>query len=245
MNGALSSSSTKFGLPSVDVSIIGTQSSVVPSVGLGGAYGSVPVPMQAVSQKHEERSTEKVTGVTDSQTHIVTGNSVELSGTCSKLGTEGGVAEFRGPTVHGLVRFTQVDECESQIEASFDGLTPGPHSWSVNEYGDVRHGAASTGLPYAPHVLPLHNPVTEDEKKAGVLGTLVADSSGHAEYTSRSFSLRVWDIIGRSVVLYQSCYQDLQNTKDAIACAVIARSSTHGGRQLCSCDGTVIWQSSS
>ncbi|KAL2611270.1 hypothetical protein R1flu_022962 [Riccia fluitans] len=130
------------------------------------------------------------------------------SGTCFKLDTGGGVAEFRGPTVYGLVRFTQVNECESQIEASFDGLTPAPHSWSVNEYGDVRHvaastglpgphswsvnengdfrhGAASTGLSYPPHVLNLPNPVTEDEKKAGMLGTLVADSSGNAERVLR------------------------------------------------------------
>lgn len=71
------------------------------------------------------------------------------AGICSFIRSEDGVAEFRGPAVHGLVRFAQMSELESQIEATFDGLTPGLHSWSVNEYGDVREGAASTGLPYS------------------------------------------------------------------------------------------------
>ncbi|KAL2620859.1 hypothetical protein R1flu_001064 [Riccia fluitans] len=132
MNGALSFSSTYFGLASFDVSRTGTRSSVVPSVGLA-AHGSGPVPVQAVSQK--------------------------------------------------------------RLKPDLTVLTPGPHSWSVNEYGDVRYGAASTGLPFSPDVLTLLNPATEDEKKAGIMGTLVADSSGHAEYTSRSSRLRVWDII--------------------------------------------------
>ncbi|KAL2620868.1 hypothetical protein R1flu_001073 [Riccia fluitans] len=137
-----------------------------------------------------------------------------------------------------------------RLRVSFQHSPPDGCAWMdgclvplVCQCGDVRHGAASTRLPYSPHVLTLPNPVTEDEKKAGMLGTLVADSCRHAEYTSR-----VWDIIGRSVVLYQSCCQNLQSEKDAVACAVIARSSlrgAHGGRQLCSCGGTVIWQPSS
>ncbi|KAL2620844.1 hypothetical protein R1flu_001049 [Riccia fluitans] len=106
MNGALSSSSTYFGLASVDVSRTGTRSSVVASIGLA-AHGSGPVPMQSVSQKHEEG---------------------------------------RAPNW-----------------ASRAG-------WSVNEYGDVRYGAARTRLPFSPDVLTLLNAATEDEKKAGVAG---------------------------------------------------------------------------
>ncbi|KAL2620869.1 hypothetical protein R1flu_001074 [Riccia fluitans] len=116
--------------------VTGTRSSVVPSEGLA-AHGTGPVPMQAVIQKHEERSTEKVTEVTASQTHIVTGN-----GTCSKLGTEGG------------------------------------HKTSV--------------LTRCSHFA---QPCDRGREEAGIMGTLVADSSGHGEYTSRSYRLRVWDII--------------------------------------------------
>ncbi|OAE24946.1 hypothetical protein AXG93_3545s1110 [Marchantia polymorpha subsp. ruderalis] len=187
---------------------------------------------------------------TGSQAPVVSSSTRPVSaGICSFIRSEDGVAEFRGPAVHGLVRFAQMSELESQIEATFDGLTPGLHSWSVNEYGDVREGAASTGLPYS-RVSTSTGPSGKHEEEvemAGMLGTLVADSTGHAEFSSRSSRLAVWDIIGRSVVVYQSSHGKLQNTKDAIACAVIARSSVPGAggaKQLCSCDGTVIWQSS-
>ena len=36
------------------------------------------------------------------------------------------------------------------MEAQLDGLTPGKHGWSVNTYGDLTRGAASTGGHYNP-----------------------------------------------------------------------------------------------
>lgn len=33
----------------------------------------------------------------------------------------------------------------ARIEASFSGLSPGKHGWSINEFGDLTRGAASTG----------------------------------------------------------------------------------------------------
>lgn len=57
------------------------------------------------------------------------------------------VAEFKGPDVHGVVRFAQensgLQECS--IEAIIDGLAPGAHGWAVHEYGDLTRGALSTG----------------------------------------------------------------------------------------------------
>lgn len=63
------------------------------------------------------------------------------------MSIEDGVAEFKGPAVHGLVRFAQVNHQEARIEAEFDGLLL---CCSVNEYGDLRKGAASTGNTYSP-----------------------------------------------------------------------------------------------
>jgi hypothetical protein len=64
------------------------------------------------------------------------------------------VAEFKGPGVHGLVRFARLNDQEATFEAEFDGLTPGRvHRCSVNEYGDLREGAASTGSTYTPFVV--------------------------------------------------------------------------------------------
>lgn len=87
------------------------------------------------------------------------------------------------------------------------------------------------------------------EVAAGVLGTVTADSSGHAEFVGKSFRLAVWDVIGRSVVLYQlSDDEQTSCSTDAVAAAVIARSSVSGtipggSKRLCACDGTVVWQS--
>lgn len=44
-----------------------------------------------------------------------------------------------------MVRFAQVSMELSRIDASFSGLTPGSHAWSINAYGDLTRGAASTG----------------------------------------------------------------------------------------------------
>lgn len=58
------------------------------------------------------------------------------------------VAEFKGPVVFGVVRLAQVSMELARVEASFSGLTPGRHGWSINEYGDLTKGAASTGKVY-------------------------------------------------------------------------------------------------
>lgn len=38
----------------------------------------------------------------------------------------------------------------ARIEASFSGLSPGKHAWSINEFGDLTKGAASTGKIFNP-----------------------------------------------------------------------------------------------
>lgn len=60
------------------------------------------------------------------------------------------VAEFKGPDVFGVVRFAQVNMELARIEANFSGLSPGKHGWSINEFGDLTKGAASTGKVFNP-----------------------------------------------------------------------------------------------
>lgn len=38
----------------------------------------------------------------------------------------------------------------ARIEANFSGLTPGKHGWSINEFGDLTKGAATTGKVFNP-----------------------------------------------------------------------------------------------
>lgn len=60
------------------------------------------------------------------------------------------VAEFKGPDIFGVVRFAQVNMELARIEATFSGLSPGKHGWSINEFGDLTKGAASTGKVFNP-----------------------------------------------------------------------------------------------
>ena len=60
------------------------------------------------------------------------------------------VAEFKGPEIYGVVWILQLNMTMAQINATFCGLSEGPHGWSINEYGDLSQGAASTGKIYNP-----------------------------------------------------------------------------------------------
>ncbi|KAF8027436.1 hypothetical protein BT93_E0364 [Corymbia citriodora subsp. variegata] len=146
------------------------------------------------------------------------------------------VAEFKGPDVFGVVRLAQVSMELARIEANFSGLSPRKHGWSINEYGDLTRGAASTGK--------IFNPTTEAtaDQPLGDLGTLDVNEKGEAFFSGVKEKLRVADLIGRSIAVYES-----EDKLDAgITAAVIARSAGVGEnyKKLCTCDGTTIWESS-
>ncbi|CAI5522618.1 unnamed protein product [Closterium sp. Naga37s-1] len=183
----------------------------------------------------------------------------------SQLALTAAVAEFKGPVIHGVVRFAQVSMEEVRVEAQFDGLSPSTaHAWAVNEYGDLTRGADSTGRCYpgeAPSAaVAADGPAgdlgvlnTDDKvhasyaapstrlKPAGDLGVLNTDDKGHASYAAPSTRLKVWDLIGRAVAVYDGA--DRSSSK-GLAAAVIARSAGVGQnyKSLCSCDGTIIWE---
>ncbi|KAK7346678.1 hypothetical protein VNO80_21201 [Phaseolus coccineus] len=143
------------------------------------------------------------------------------------------VSEFKGPDIFGVIRLAQVNMELARIEANFSGLSPGKHGWSINEFGDLTRGAASTGK--------IFNPINEENTKEphGDLGTLEANEKGDAFYSGVKEKLRVADLIGRSVVVYAT--ED--KSKHGITAAVIARSAGVGEnyKKLCTCDGTTIW----
>eukprot|EP00899_Mesostigma_viride_P012565 jgi/Mesvir1/21309/Mv15930-RA.2 len=133
------------------------------------------------------------------------------------------VSEFKGPALFGVVRFTQLAHDLAQVEATLDGLAPG-----------ARHGG------------PGH-----PERCVGDLGNVEADAKGHAECTMWDDQIKVWDLIGRGMVVYEG-EDDLKTPPDGnagklIAAAVIARSSGIGQnlKKVCLCDGTTLWESTS
>ncbi|XP_061962963.1 copper chaperone for superoxide dismutase, chloroplastic/cytosolic-like [Populus nigra] len=146
------------------------------------------------------------------------------------------VAEFKGPDIFGVVRFAQVNMDLARIEANFTGLSLGKHGWSINEFGDLTEGAASTGKVFNPT-----NQGTELEP-LGDLGTLYVDEKGDAFFSGTIQKLRIADLIGRSLVVYGT--ED--KSDKGLTAAVIARSAGVGEnyKKICTCDGTTIWESS-
>ncbi|XP_024400098.1 copper chaperone for superoxide dismutase, chloroplastic/cytosolic isoform X1 [Physcomitrium patens] len=157
------------------------------------------------------------------------------------------VAEFKGPDVHGVVRFAQensgLQECS--IEAVIDGLAPGAHGWAVHEYGDLTRGALSTG-PASNFPSSANSPTPEQQQQQqhetheGNLGSLLVDCNGHVQSTSTNDRLSIADVIGRSVVLYGVASEADGKTHTRVAAAVIAHSARPSSLnpQLCNCDGS-------
>eukprot|EP00252_Welwitschia_mirabilis_P021830 TRINITY_DN5717_c0_g1_i1.p1 TRINITY_DN5717_c0_g1~~TRINITY_DN5717_c0_g1_i1.p1 ORF type:complete len:330 (+),score=61.27 TRINITY_DN5717_c0_g1_i1:29-991(+) len=145
------------------------------------------------------------------------------------------VAEFKGPKIYGVARFAQVNMELCRVEANFSGLSPGINSWCINEFGDLTNGAASTGKVYN---APVSHDLTEP---LGDLGQLNADDHGEASFSGVKPMLKVVDLIGRAVVVYDG--ED--KSKPGVAAAVIARSAGVGEnyKKVCTCDGTIIWES--
>lgn len=74
---------------------------------------------------------------------------------CTDFLVSAAVSEFKGPNIYGVVRLAQVNMELARVEANFSGLPTGKHGWSINEYGDLTRGAASTGRVF--------NPTTEEK----------------------------------------------------------------------------------
>ncbi|KAL6556811.1 hypothetical protein OROHE_006687 [Orobanche hederae] len=147
------------------------------------------------------------------------------------------VAEFKGPSIFGVVRLVQVSMELAWIEANFSGLPPGKHGWSINEFGDLTKGAASTGKVFNP-TKSKHESL--NFQPLGDLGALEVDEKGDAFFSGAKEKLRVADLVGRSIVVCGS--EDISD--EGIAAAVVARSAGVGEnyKRLCTCDGTTIWE---
>lgn len=138
------------------------------------------------------------------------------------------VAEFKGPIynhgqVFGVVRLVQVEAEKCAVEVEIDGLEKNAqYSMRVHQFGDTRS-------PVLQHVgKPLFS--MQNVRKTDAKGKLT-----HGEVLQGIF---IWELIGRSLVL--------ENATAGAVGTVIARSAGVGDnskKRLCTCDGTVIWES--
>ncbi|XP_039625145.1 copper chaperone for superoxide dismutase-like [Polypterus senegalus] len=155
--------------------------------------------------------------------------------------------------VQGVVRFLQVTEDCCLIEGTIDGLEPGLHGLHVHEFGDLTNNCHSCGEHYNPFGKN-HGGQKDLEKHAGDLGNILSDKDGRATFRIEEYQVKVWDIIGRSIVV-DSGEDDLGcgnhplssktgNSGERMACGIIARSAGlfENPKLICACDGVTLWE---
>jgi len=163
------------------------------------------------------------------------------------------VAEMRSGSVLGVARFVQVSEDLCVIDGTVDGLTPGLHGLNIHELGDLSQGCLSTGDHYNPRNCR-HGAPRDSERHVGDLGNILADKNGRASFRLEDKNVKVWDVIGRSLVVHSE-EDDLGrgsnvlsringNSGPGLTCGIIARSAGlfQNSKKFCACDGKILWE---
>ncbi|XP_020495946.1 copper chaperone for superoxide dismutase isoform X2 [Labrus bergylta] len=153
----------------------------------------------------------------------------------------------------GVVRFLQLSEERCLIDGTIDGLEPGPHGLHVHALGDLTQDCLSCGEHYNPFGKQ-HGGPEDCERHVGDLGNIVAGPDGRASFRLEDSQLKVWDVIGRSLVV-DAGEDDLGrgghplsrrtgNSGERLACGIIARSAAlfQNPKQICACDGVTLWE---
>ncbi|KAM8945567.1 copper chaperone for superoxide dismutase [Pelodytes ibericus] len=156
-------------------------------------------------------------------------------------------------SIQGVVRFLQASEDICVIDGTVVGLTPGLHGIHIHEYGDISDDCASCGYHFNPYGNSHGGPGNTD-RHLGDLGNILANDDGQATFRMEDNRLKVWDVIGRSLVVDEE-EDDLGqgdhplskitgNSGIRLACGIIARSAGlfENAKQICSCDGVTIWE---
>ncbi|XP_034019889.1 copper chaperone for superoxide dismutase [Thalassophryne amazonica] len=157
-----------------------------------------------------------------------------------------------GP-VQGVVRFLQLSGEHCLIDGTIDGLEPGPHGIHVHTLGDLTQDCLSCGEHYNPFGRQ-HGGPGDSERHVGDLGNVVAGPDGRASFRLEDAQLKVWDVIGRSLVV-DAGEDDLGrgrhflskqtgNSGQRLACGIIARSAGlfENQKKICACDGVTLWE---
>ncbi|KAG9069883.1 hypothetical protein KI688_009208 [Linnemannia hyalina] len=152
---------------------------------------------------------------------------------------------------YGLVRFLQVNTETCVVDVTVQGLTPGNHGIHIHELGDTSGGSATTG----PHFNPTNTTHGDDlTGHVGDLGNVEVDEKGWGDLVLESKRIKVWDIIGRSMVVTEkadnlgkgSCEASKEDgaSGKGIICGIIARSAGvfENAKKVCDCSGTTLWE---
>lgn len=136
--------------------------------------------------------------------------------------------------VRGLARMVEIGSGRTLVDLTIRGVAPGTYHATIREYGDLKHGASSTG--------PVWVGGSDKQEARGYLGTVEVGKDGSgAVFADHGF--QVWEIIGHAMVLTrQTEEQTLQNDNDTVV-GVVARSAGmwDNDKTVCSCTGKTLW----
>lgn len=151
----------------------------------------------------------------------------------------------------GLARFVQIDNETCLIDLTVQGLRPGKHGVHIHELGDISRGWMSTGDHFNPTDVDHGDP---DDGHVGDLGNVEVDENGWGDLVLESNRVKVWDIIGRSMVITEN-QDDLGrggnkgskwdgNSGPGVLCGIIARSAGafENMKKVCACSGKTLWE---
>ncbi|ESO85652.1 hypothetical protein LOTGIDRAFT_107910, partial [Lottia gigantea] len=167
-----------------------------------------------------------------------TGKKVALTGQSAgdsnHLGAAVVILEAGNSLIKGVVRFIQSDQNKCIIEGTIDGLPEGHHSVCIHQYGDISLGCKSCGPVFGNLGL---------KEKVSIVTELKVGELGRGEFRIENKDVKVWDIIGRSLVVHQGKYFLDTDTDKRLSCGIIARSAGifENSKKICTCDGTTIW----
>ncbi|XP_048590406.1 copper chaperone for superoxide dismutase [Nematostella vectensis] len=155
--------------------------------------------------------------------------------------------------VQGLTRFVQVSGDNCIIDGTIDGLTPGNHGFHIHEFGDFSNGCTSTGAHFNP-TNNQHGAREDEERHVGDLGNIIANQNGRATFRFEDKTVKVWDIIGRAIVVHadeddlgrggHELSKSTGNSGARVGCGIIARSAGlfQNTKKYCACDGRTLWE---
>jgi len=206
--------------------------------------------------KSVEKVLENLQGVLQFEIHLESGE-VTINSTCSSIelldalrstGKESNITGqgelgnavciLENLNSKGVIRFIQISEDRILVEGYVNGLNPGIHGISVHEFGDLSRGSESVGGHFNPYKKNHGNP-EDNEKHAGDLGNIMVNELGVGSLRLETNQLKVWDCIGRSLVVHER--EDDGTHSDSglgISYGIIARSAGIGEnkKKICTCD---------
>eukprot|EP00112_Aurelia_sp_Birch-Aquarium-sp1_P003032 Seg1340.8 transcript_id=Seg1340.8/GoldUCD/mRNA.D3Y31 product="Copper chaperone for superoxide dismutase" protein_id=Seg1340.8/GoldUCD/D3Y31 len=124
-------------------------------------------------------------------------------------------------------------------------MPQGKHGLHIHELGDLSNGCSNTGNHFNP-AGNRHGNRTDTERHVGDLGNIFSDSEQRSIFRFQDDRIKVWDVIGRAMVVdsEEDTFQANFNCGTGVACGIIARSAGlfENVKRVCQCSGKTLWE---